>query len=79
VWIVVPVRRIQIQIDEEFDAPVAARAARASPRPRSSGRSSPSGWEPVEPRPDDPWHAITGWLDGDPVDDIDHVIYGPKA
>ena len=31
------------------------------------------------PAPDDPWDAMTGWLDDDPVDDIDDVIYGPKA
>jgi hypothetical protein len=31
------------------------------------------------PSPDDPWDAMIGWLDDDPVDDTDDVIYGPKA
>lgn len=25
----------------------------------------------------DPWEAMIGWLDDEPVEDIDEVIYGP--
>ena len=27
----------------------------------------------------DPWESMIGWLDNEPVDDIDDVIYGHKA
>jgi hypothetical protein len=32
----------------------------------------------VQPDPTDPWGALTGWLDDEPVDDIDEAIYGPE-
>jgi hypothetical protein len=28
---------------------------------------------------DDPWEDMIGWLDDEPVDDIDDVVYGPSA
>jgi len=73
-------RRIQIHIDETLDAAVKAEAARRGVSKAALIRAciarevSPKG-----PSPDDPWDAITGWLDDDPVDDIDDVVYGPKA
>lgn len=27
----------------------------------------------------DPWEAMIGWLDSEPIDDIDEAIYGPSA
>jgi plasmid stability protein len=76
----VAMRRIQIHIDEELDAAVAAQAAREGVSKAALIRSIlVEHVEPVEPRPEDPWDAITGWLDDEPVDDIGDVIYGPKA
>lgn len=64
-------RRIQLSIDETLDAAVTAEAARRGiPRRRSSvGVTAP---------PEDPWEAMIGWLDDDPVDDADEVVYAPK-
>lgn len=73
-------RRIQFHIDEELDEAVAAQAARRGVSKAALIRSFIADRvESVEPRSDDPWDAMTGWLDDDPVDDIDEVIYGPKA
>jgi hypothetical protein len=30
-------------------------------------------------RRDDPWLDLTGWLDDEPVDDIDEAIHGPSS
>jgi hypothetical protein len=27
---------------------------------------------------DDPWEYMIGWLDDEPVDDIDEVVYAPS-
>jgi Ribbon-helix-helix protein, copG family len=73
-------RRIQIHIDEALDAAVAAEAARRGVSKAALIRTCIAREVRVPaPPPDDPWDAITGWLDDDPVDDIDDVIYGPKA
>jgi hypothetical protein len=32
-----------------------------------------------QPNIEDPWDALTGWLDSEPVDDIDAVIYEQRA
>lgn len=73
-------RRIQIHIDEELDEAVATQAAREGVSKAALIRSFIAR-EVQFPTPpsEDPWDAITGWLDDDPVDDIDDVIYGPKA
>jgi Ribbon-helix-helix protein, copG family len=73
-------RRIQIHIDETLDAAVKAEAARRGVSKAALIRSciAREVGAPA-PAPDDPWDAMTGWLDDDPVDDIDDVIYGPKA
>jgi len=73
-------RRIQIHIDEELDAAVANEAARAGVSKAALIRSFIAReLGPAAPPSEDPWDEITGWLDDDPVDDIDDVIYGPKA
>jgi hypothetical protein len=80
VCILVDMRRIQIHIDEELDAAVADQAAREGVSKAALIRSFIAREvQPAEPRSDDPWDSMTGWLDDDPVDDIDGVIYGPKA
>jgi hypothetical protein len=73
-------RRIQIHIDEELDEAVAAEARRKGVSKAAVIRSLIAREvRPSAPPAGDPWDAITGWLDDDPVDDIDDVIYGPKA
>jgi Ribbon-helix-helix protein, copG family len=73
-------RRIQIHIEEELDEAVASRAAREGVSKAALIRSFiAKEVQPAPPPADDPWSAMTGWLDDDPVDDIDDVIYGPKA
>jgi hypothetical protein len=73
-------RRIQIHIDEALDAAVKAEAVRRGVSKAALIRSCIAREVgAAAPAPDDPWGAMTGWLDDDPVDDIDDVIYGPKA
>lgn len=73
-------RRIQIHIDESLDAAVAAEAARRGVSKAALIRSCiarevrPAGSPPL-----DAWADMIGWLNDDPVDDIDDVVYGPKA
>jgi Ribbon-helix-helix protein, copG family len=73
-------RRIQIHIDEELDAAVAAEAVRRGISKAALIRSCVAReLGAAAPPPEDPWDAMIGWLDDDPVDDIDEVLYGPKA
>jgi Ribbon-helix-helix protein, copG family len=73
-------RRIQIHIDETLDAAVRAEAARRGVSKAALIRACIAREvSATAPTPDDPWDAITGWLDDDPVDDIDDVIHGSKA
>jgi hypothetical protein len=73
-------RRIQIHIDETLDAAVKAEATRRGVSKAALIRSCIAREiGAATPASDDPWAAMTGWLDDDPVDDIDDVIYGPKA
>ncbi len=77
---IVVMRRIQIHIDEALDKAVAEEAARrgiskAALIRASIAREVGAGASP----PGDPWAAMVGWLDDDPVDDIDEVLYGPRG
>jgi Ribbon-helix-helix protein, copG family len=73
-------RRIQIHIDEELDAAVAAEAARRGISKAALIRSCVAReLGAIAPPPEDPWDAMIGWLDDDRVDDIDDVLYGPRA
>jgi hypothetical protein len=74
------VRRIQIYIDELLDDSLETEARRQGTSKaalirravaREVGTSVPSVT--------DPWEALSGWLDDEPVDDIDLVIYGPTG
>ena len=69
-------RRIQVHIDEELDDAASAEAARRGISNAALIRESLA--RAVEPKPavEDPWDALDGWLDDEPVDDIDDVIYG---
>ncbi|MGH3099052.1 MAG: ribbon-helix-helix protein, CopG family [Streptosporangiales bacterium] len=72
-------RRVQIHLDEWLDEAAAREAARRGVSKAALIRDSLAATvrldEPVEE--EDPWEAMIGWLDDDPVDDIDAVIYGP--
>lgn len=72
-------RRIQLHIDETLDAAVTAEAARRGMSRAALIRSclAREVRARVEPPPD-PWDDMAGWLDDEPVDDIDAVLYGPK-
>lgn len=69
-------KRIQIYIDDALDA-AARREAKRRGISRSEFIRSCVAAE-VEAQPsvgDDPWADMVGWLEGEPVDDIDAVIY----
>ncbi len=73
-------RRIQIHIDEALDDAVGAEAARRGVSKAALIRASIAREVgTAAPASEDPWDAMTGWLDDDPVDDVDDVLYGPKA
>lgn len=77
------VRRVQIHLDEDLDSAAAAEAARrgmskaelirlavakeVAPRP-TGGDVAPEGWD-----------ALIGWLDDEPVGDIDAALYGSAS
>jgi hypothetical protein len=73
-------RRIQIHIDEALDDAAEAEAARrgmskaALIRETLAERLTDKVSEEL-----DPWSAMCGWLDDEPVDDIDEVLYGPRS
>jgi hypothetical protein len=72
------VRRIQIYIDEPLDDALEAEARRRGLSKAALIRASVGrDLLPSAATADDPWRALTGWLDDDPIDDIDAVIYGP--
>jgi hypothetical protein len=80
VCILVRMRRIQIHIEEELDAAVAAEAARRGISKAALIRACIAREiGAATPPPADRWDAMIGWLDDDPVDDIDDVLHGPKA
>ncbi len=70
-------RRIQIHIDEKLDDAAAAEAARRGISKAALIRASLAREVAPAAPDDDPWGALIGWRDDDPVDDIDEVVYGP--
>lgn len=73
------VKRVQIHLEEELDRSAAAEAARRgiskaalirATLARELASSSPRQAEQAG------WADMTGWLDVEPVDDIDEVVYG---
>jgi hypothetical protein len=70
-------RRVQIHLDEELDRSAAAEASRrgiskAALIRQALARELETGGEGAG----DPWDALSGWLDDEPVADLDEVIYG---
>jgi len=70
-------RRIQIHIDEQLDDAAATEAARRGISKAALIRASLAKEVPPALPQDDPWEALIGWREDDPVDDIDEVVYGP--
>lgn len=79
VCILMAMRRIQIHIDDELDRAAETEAARRGISKAALIRESlaSSLRVPVE-QSADPWEAMCGWLDDEPVDDIDEAVYGPR-
>jgi Ribbon-helix-helix protein, copG family len=74
----VVMRRIQIHIDEALDDAAEVEAARRGLSKAALIRASLARELAGEtPSDADPWHALTGWLDGGQVEDLDAVIYDP--
>ena len=73
-------RRIQIHIDDELDAAAEREAARRGISKAALIRESLADRLTVNGPPPalDPWEAMCGWLDDEPVEDIDEVLYGPR-
>jgi hypothetical protein len=73
-------RQIQLSIDETLDAAVTAEAARRGISKAALIRECIArGVGVASAPPEDPWEAVIGWLDDDPVDNADEVVYGPKG
>lgn len=74
-------RRLQIHLDEPIDEALAREASRrgiskaAVVRGALARELSAGQVPPVE----DPWLALIGWLDSEPVDDLDAIIYEDRA
>lgn len=70
-------RRVQIHLDEELDRAAAAEASRRGiSKAALIRRALAHELEAGEGESGDPWEALSGWLDDEPVADIDEVIYG---
>lgn len=73
-------RRIQIHIDEALDDAAAAAASRQGISKAALIRSCLAKVLRIEPQDgQDPWSTMIGWLDDEPVEDIDEAVYGPKG
>jgi hypothetical protein len=73
------VRRIQIHIEDELDLAAEAEAARRGISKAALIRESLAERLSVQDAASrDPWEAMVGWLDDEPVEDIDDLVYGPR-
>lgn len=72
-------KRIQIHIDEALDDAAEAEAVRRGQSKAALIRQALANELSFQAEPaDDPWAAMTGWLDAGPVKDLDAVIYERK-
>jgi hypothetical protein len=73
-------RRVQFYIQKSIDDTLETEAARRGVSKASLIRDAlAKEFQSAEPEPDDPWMAMLGRFEGEPVDDIDEVVYGRKA
>ena len=72
---------MQIYIDEPLDEALGREAARRgiSKAAVVRGALSKEFDGVAHPESEDPWDALIGLLDSDPVDDIDAIIYEQRA
>jgi hypothetical protein len=69
-------RRVQIHLDEDLDDAAEREAARRGISKAALIRVSLTReLGAVEAPEGDPWHAMTGWLNDGPVEDLDAAIY----
>jgi hypothetical protein len=74
------VKRIQIHIEDELDLAAEAEAARRGISKAALIRESLAERLSIkDPARRDPWAAMIGWLDDEPVEEIDEVVYGPRT
>lgn len=71
-------RRIQIHLDESLDDAAAKEAGRRGISKAALIRECLAAGV-ARVHSSDPWEAMIGWLDDEPVDDMDSVVYGPKS
>jgi hypothetical protein len=72
-------KRIQIHIDEALDDAAEAEAARRGQSKAALIREALANELSLQAQSaDDPWAAMTGWLDDGPVKDLDALIYERK-
>lgn len=69
-------RRIQIHIDAALDDAAVAEAARRGISKAALIRACLRKELQTTVETGDAWEAMIGWLDDDPVEDLDEAIYG---
>ena len=74
-------RRLQIHLDEPVDEALARAASRRGVSKAAVIRAALARElsDAEVPAAEDPWAALIGCLDSEPVDDIDSVIYEQRA
>lgn len=73
-------RRVQIHMEEGMDDEAAREAAREGiSKAALIRRCVAEGLGARRNGADDPWAALVGWLDDEPVGNIDEVLYGKKS
>ena len=74
------VKRIQIHIEDELDVAAEAEASRRGISKAALIRESLAERLSIHDTASrDPWEAMVGWLDDEPVEDIDEIIYGRRS
>jgi hypothetical protein len=74
------VKRLQIMIDEDLDAALGRQAAEEGmSKAALIRRYVAERLRPLPPLEEDPIWQLVGIAEGEPVDDIDAYLYGPRA
>lgn len=74
-------RRLQIHLEEPVDDALSSEAVRRGVSKAAVIRAALARELDLAqiPKADDPWESLIGWLDSEPVDDIDAVVYEQRA